>query len=51
MKMKMKMIQVEWRTHAQAKKQAKKLNIPMKDYISILLEEDRTKQLDNKSEK
>ena len=39
--MKMKMIQVRWKTHLQAKRQAKEQGIPMRDYIQVLLDKDK----------
>lgn len=36
----MKMIQVRFKTHQQAKRQAKKKDMPMRDYIQYLLDKD-----------
>ncbi len=37
--MKMKMIQVRWKTHLQAKRQAKERGISMRDYIQMILDQ------------
>ena len=37
----LKMIQVRFKTHQQAKRQAKAVDMPMKDYIQHLLDKDK----------
>ncbi len=38
------MIQVRFKTHQQAKRQAKEHGVPMRDYIQLLLDQNKDKK-------